>query len=340
MELIGVILSLTLSAGLTWRFCDPASRFYVLDHPNERSLHARPTPRSGGLAVFIAIVPGMAFIAWRFGLTQDLFWLWPSLLLVAAVSFIDDRRHVPVVVRLFIHLSAAAVLVWGGIHLRILDFPGFMSSLSLLLGVLLSLIFIVWMINLYNFMDGMDGFAGGMAVIGFGSFALLGWQAGNLAFLWLNLITAAAAAGFLMFNFPPARIFMGDVGSSLFGLLAAMYSLWGAKEQIFPFWIALLVFSPFIMDATVTLLRRIGRREKIWRAHKTHYYQKLVQAGWGHRRTVLVEYAIMIACGASAIWGMRLPERGQILLLVGWLIFYFLFFSWITYFARRSERAG
>ncbi len=339
MSLIGVILSFVLSAWLTWRFCDPASRFHILDHPNERSLHDRPTPRSGGLAIFAGLTLGLMLGAWNFARSENLLWLWLSMLLVATVSFVDDRRHVPVVIRLLTHLIAALLLLWGGFSLRILNLPGLGFSLPILEGSV-SLILVVWMINLYNFMDGMDGFAGGMGVIGFGAFALLGWQAGNLQFMWLNLVAAAAAAGFLTFNFPPARIFMGDVGSSTLGLLTAAFSLWGAKDNVFPFWVAVLVFSPFIVDATVTLLRRLWRREKIWQAHKTHYYQQLVQAGWGHRKTVLLEYAIMLGCGVTSLWAIHASVGLQWLILAGWLLFYAFFFFWVSHLAKPRAKTG
>jgi UDP-N-acetylmuramyl pentapeptide phosphotransferase/UDP-N-acetylglucosamine-1-phosphate transferase len=171
-------------------------------------------------------------------------------------------------------------------------------------------------------MDGMDGFAGGMGVIGFGTLALLGGLAGNVAFLSVNLVIASAVAGFLVFNFPPARIFMGDTGSAALGLLAGGVSLWGAREGVFPFWIAVLVFSPFIVDATVTLLGRLRRGERVWQAHKTHYYQRLVQSGWGHRKTVIVEYGLMLACGASAVVGVHVGTTAQWLILVGWCLIY------------------
>ena len=340
MNLIGVMLGFALSTWLTWKFCDPASRFHILDHPNERSLHAEPTPRSGGLAILAGIALGLACTAWRFGQIGNLLWLSLSMLLVATVSFIDDRRHVPVIGRLSAHLIAGGLLLWAGFSLRIFDFAGFDFSVPTSAGGALSLIYIVWMINLYNFMDGMDGFAGGMTVIGFGAFALLGWHAGNSLFMLLNLVTVAATAGFLIFNFPPARIFMGDAGSSTLGLLAAAFSLWGTRDNVFPFWVAVLVFSPFITDATVTLLRRLWRREKIWQAHRTHYYQRLAQAGWGHRKTVLLEYIIMLASGITALWAVHVPGRLQVALLIGWAVFYFAFFVWVSRLAARYHKAG
>jgi UDP-N-acetylmuramyl pentapeptide phosphotransferase/UDP-N-acetylglucosamine-1-phosphate transferase len=319
---IATAAAFVVSAALTRRICDPTSRLHVLDHPNDRSLHTRPTPRTGGVAIFAALSVAVGLWGLGNGLTLSLYALGAGSGLVAALSFLDDRNGLPVSVRLSGHLVAAVLLVIGGLFL-----PGF-SLLGLAwywpewLGILISLLFLVWMINLYNFMDGMDGFAAGMAVIGFGTFALLGYLTGNPVFLTLNLIIVSAAAGFLLFNFPPARIFMGDTGSSLLGLLAGGLSIYGVREGVFPFWVALLVFSPFIVDATVTLLRRLGHGERVWQAHRSHYYQRLVQSGWGHKKTVLFEYVLMLACGLSALLAMQLNLPGQVALILFWCFVY------------------
>ena len=154
---------------------------------------------------------------------------------------------------------------------------------------------------------------------------------------------AAASAGFLTCNFPPARIFLGDTGSTALGFLAAACGLWGSRTGLFPFWVALLVFSPFIVDATVTLLRRLLRGEKVWEAHRSHYYQRLVLLGWGHRRTVLVEYALMLVCAGSAALAVRLPPAGQLGLAGGWIGVYGLLLVGVSQFqlsyeSGRSER--
>jgi len=240
-------------------------------------------------------------------------------------------------VRLPGHLVAAALLVIGGLFLPGFSLPGLAWYWPEWLGILFSLLFLVWMINLYNFMDGMDGFAAGMAVIGFGTFAVLGYLASNQLFLALNLIVVSAAAGFLWFNYPPARIFMGDTGSSLLGLLAGGLSIWGAREGVFPFWVALLVFSPFIVDATVTLLRRLGRGERVWQAHKSHYYQRLVQSGWGHKKTVLYEYVLMLACGLSALLAQNLNFQGQIALILFWCLVYPLLMIGVHHMEQRTK---
>jgi UDP-N-acetylmuramyl pentapeptide phosphotransferase/UDP-N-acetylglucosamine-1-phosphate transferase len=176
-----------------------------------------------------------------------------------------------------------------------------------------------------------------MTVIGFGTFALLGYLAGNPVFLTINLIIVSATAGFLLFNFPPARIFMGDTGSSLLGLSAGGLSIYGVREGVLPFWIALLIFSPFIVDATVTLLRRLGHGEKVWQAHKTHYYQRLVQSGWGHRKTVLYEYGLMLACGLSALLAQYLRLPGQVVLILFWVLVYPLLMMGVHRMEQRKE---
>lgn len=335
MNSVILLTGFFVSAWLTHRFCDPSSAFHILDHPNERSLHAKPVPRSGGVAIFIALCVGALGLSVVNRLPADLVWLIPGVVALGAVSFLDDRLEVRPLHRLLVHVTAAGLLVYGGFSLTALEVPGGLWEWPAWVAGVFSLLFIVWMTNLYNFMDGMDGFAGGMAVIGFGVFALLGMLAGNKEFMLLNLAVVAAVSGFLLFNFPPARIFMGDVGSSVLGFLAAAFSLWGAQSEVFPFWAAVVVFSPFIVDATVTLTRRFLRGEKVWQAHRSHYYQRLVQLGWGHRQTVLWEYALMLLCAFLAIVATGAGPEGQWIVLGLWVVVYVALMGWID--ARRGE---
>lgn len=320
--LLSAVIAFVVAAFLTRRFCNPGSRLHLLDHPNERSLHTLPTPRTGGVAILAGLFS--AIPVWLFATVDasPAAWLMAGAGLIASLSFLDDRHGLPVIVRFLGHVIGAFLVAFGaGLTLPVL-FPGMSVPWPAWLGLVLSVLFLVWMVNLYNFMDGMDGFAGGMALIGFGTFAVFGLLGGNLLFTALSLTIAAAAGGFLVFNFPPARIFMGDTGSAALGLLAGGLSLWGERDGIFPFWLALLVFSPFIVDASATLLRRLLRRERIWQAHKTHYYQRLVQSGWGHRKTVLYEYALMLACGLSALFARQLNTSGQAALIIFWCLAY------------------
>jgi UDP-N-acetylmuramyl pentapeptide phosphotransferase/UDP-N-acetylglucosamine-1-phosphate transferase len=322
MILFVAITALLLAAGLTRRFSTPGSRLYILDHPNERSLHSNPTPRSGGVAVLTGIGVAMLWVLWRYGMQSELIWLMASVTLLALVSYYDDRRPLPVVVRLIAQLVSSGMLLAGGLVLSGVSVPGVRWVWLPWIGYIGSILFIVWVINLYNFMDGMDGFAGGMAVIGCATFAVLGWSHGHTVFASVSLAVCAAALGFLLFNFPPARIFLGDVGSAPLGLIVAGLSLWAARDGVFPLWIAMLIFSPFVVDATVTLVRRLFVGERIWVAHRSHYYQRLVQLGWGHRNTVLWEYTLMLACGVSAIWAVRQVALLQWLVLAFWSVCY------------------
>jgi UDP-N-acetylmuramyl pentapeptide phosphotransferase/UDP-N-acetylglucosamine-1-phosphate transferase len=160
-------------------------------------------------------------------------------------------------------------------------------------------------------MDGSDGLAGGMAVIGFGAYAIAAHLSGAGPFAVLCASVAAAAAGFLVFNFPPARLFMGDAGSVPLGFLAGALGVVGWSRGFWPIWFPLLVFAPFVCDATLTLLRRALRRERVWQAHRDHYYQRLVRMGFGHRGTALVEYAVMAGCAAIALLARREPSTVQ-----------------------------
>jgi UDP-N-acetylmuramyl pentapeptide phosphotransferase/UDP-N-acetylglucosamine-1-phosphate transferase len=273
-----------------------------LDRPNERSLHATPTPRIGGLGIVAGVV--IAFLLIR---AEPLAALTAGL---AVVSFIDDRRHVPIVLRFGAHALAATVFV------LVLDADVHPVWLAVLV------LAIVWMTNLYNFMDGSDGLAGGMALFGFGAYALGAWLAGDAVMAVASGAVSAAALTFLAFNFPPAKVFMGDAGSIPLGFLAAALGLIGWHAGNWPLWFPVLVFSPFIVDATVTLARRVLRAERFWQAHRTHYYQRLVQLGWGHRNTALAEYALMAGCGAGALWALGQPAAARLSLLAGAALVY------------------
>jgi UDP-N-acetylmuramyl pentapeptide phosphotransferase/UDP-N-acetylglucosamine-1-phosphate transferase len=320
---VAVLVSLMV-CGVLSRY---RGRFALLDHPNERSLHSRSRPRSGGLGILAGLVAGfLVWLPWSTELVPALGWTVSALALVAAISFADDIWGLPAWARLPIHLLAGSLLLYGGVSaLCQLDLlPGLQVQVPgwvyMSFGVLLT----AWLINLYNFMDGMDGLAGGMAVIGFGTFALLGYLDHQHRFAFSAALVALTAAGFLVFNFPPARIFMGDVGSGSLGLLVASFALWADRYGIFPLWLGLMVFSPFLVDATWTLVRRALRGEKPWEAHREHFYQRLVGAGWSHRRTTLWAYVLMLKCSLFAVLGICFTASGVQGLLLGWLALTYL----------------
>jgi UDP-N-acetylmuramyl pentapeptide phosphotransferase/UDP-N-acetylglucosamine-1-phosphate transferase len=284
------------------------SRFsgLALDRPNPRSLHEIPVPRTGGIGMHVGILLALGLIAPNLPIT-----LATALGLLYVISLLDDIRGVAARWRLIVHLIAAS---------------GFSASVLLdehgLITVLITSVAIAWMANLYNFMDGSDGLAGGMAISGFSFYGIAAWFAGSTEFALVNFSIAAAAAAFLVFNFPPARVFMGDVGSVPLGFLAGALGVIGWVQRDWTWWFPILVFSPFIVDATVTLARRALRGERVWQAHREHYYQHMVQLGLGHRRTALSWYGLMLAVGVTALWGLQRTSTGQALLLAAWLAIY------------------
>ncbi len=335
-ENLGVAVLVTgLSWWLTSWLCSPAAPLALLDHPNTRSLHTRPTPRTGGLAIIASFAAGLLLaeaIGWA-GVTSPHasesapagVWLWilgPTLAL-SVVSFWDDRGGLSPGVRFMLHGLAAVTVIWGaGLTVTAVTIP-LVGAISLKwLAVPLTLLGIMWVTNLYNFMDGMDGFAGGMTVLGFGMLGYVAWAGGSREMALFAVMTSAAAGGFLYFNLPPARIFMGDVGSVPLGFLAGTLAILGVRDGVFDLWTPLLIFSPFIVDATVTLLRRLLRGDKVWQAHREHYYQRLVLAGWGHRKTVLAEYVLMLATGTTAVLYVHMDEPVRLAMLFIWAVAY------------------
>ncbi|WP_035383192.1 glycosyltransferase family 4 protein [Ferriphaselus sp. R-1] len=281
--LVTMLLTLILLVSKTGRL--------VQDVPNERSLHTIPVPRIGGLGMM-----GGICAAWAFMPGALFWWVVVPMLLLVAVSWLDDLRGLPVRTRLLGQMMAALVTLVGS---------GFAWQHPVLFPVLL--LAIVWMTNLYNFMDGSDGLAGGMAFFGFTAYGVAALMAGGEAHAMLNFSIGAAALGFLYYNFHPARIFMGDSGSIPLGFLAAVMGMVGWQQSLWPFWFPLIVFSPFIVDATVTLARRSLRGAKVTEAHREHYYQRLVQSGWGHRKVAFAEYGLMFLSGTLAVWASAAP---------------------------------
>ena len=290
----------------------------IQDIPNDRSLHTEPIPRVGGVAIMAGILSGWILLVH--------FWAWWIVLPVLglfALSLVDDVRGLPAKVRLLGHFVAALIVLAGaGIQW---------------LWLLPVLLFIVWMTNLFNFMDGADGLAGGMALFGFSFYGVAGLTHGNEAFAMMNFTVGAAALGFLYHNFHPARVFMGDAGSIPLGFLAAAFGVWGWQQGYWPFWYPILVFSPFVIDATATLLKRARRRKKLAQAHRGHYYQRLIQMGWGHRNTAIVEYSLMLLAGVSALWGISRGAQEQGYLLALWGAIYLGLATWVDRRWRQHE---
>lgn len=337
---------------LTRKLCSPTSFLSILAHPNERTLHSMPTPQTGGLAVIGGVVISLVLAAGVLAIAQPSkpllpkgvasgsVWIVASMLLIFVVSFIDDCVGLPVVLRLGVQAVSACIIIGGvGLTLSSIPIPGWPNIPLGMAAVPVSILVLLWMANLYNFMDGMDGFAGGMTFFGFGFLAYFGWQAHFPVMLIIATFVAMGSLGFLTHNFPPARIFMGDAGSITLGFLAGTLMILGARDGIFEIWVPVMIFSPFIVDATVTLIRRILRREKIWRPHREHYYQRLVLSGWSHRRTVLAEYGIMMLCGGLAVLYHHSRDNVRLIILVAWMGMFLLLGSLVAKLERNGKVA-
>ena len=260
----------------------------LLDRSGERSLHEGAIPRAGGIAIVISLLVAGSI---QHTLLLQVFSL-PLLLacgMMMLLSVWDDMKPLHPAARFLLHVLIASEVVFG-------DQLYFVGGdwLPVVIWQVLTVIGITWTINLYNFMDGMDGFAAGMAMLGFGTLALMGFWRGDLGYAHINVGVVVATAGFWCWNFPPARIFMGDLGSTLLGLLVAISALVGVKRELFPIWVPCVVFSAFWVDASYTLIRRMVAGERFWLPHRSHLYQRLVLAGFSHRQVVLAEYLLMM----------------------------------------------
>lgn len=297
----------------------PRSPWRALDVPNARSLHKHVVPRTGGLAILFAVGAGMLMMISH--VTVCAMAVAVTVTLVAGISWYDDQYAVRPLVRLVAHIFAAlivAVLIpWPRVVL-----PGLGGSFTPVMTYGIVVCFLVWWANLYNFMDGMDGFAGGMAVIGFGTLAILGLRHHDLLFMQMNATVSLAALGFTLSNFPPARLFMGDVGAVTIGFLVGIMMLIGAQRGDVPLWASLIIFSPFWVDATITLLKRLMRGENVTVAHRDHYYQRLVRTGLGHQRVVLGEYVLMVSCAVSAYQAVGRPVSVEWGIILFWAMVY------------------
>lgn len=274
-------------------------RFYALrnsmiDIPNYRSSHKVPTPRGGGIAIVVSFIFSVLVLGYLQLIPRELmFSLLGSGGLVAIIGFFDDLGHIAARWRLLAHFSAASwALYWLG-GLPDIQVAGFSLEFELLRNFFAAL-FLVWMLNLFNFMDGIDGIAGLEVITVCAGAAVLYYTIGMENRVFLSILLAACTVGFLFWNFPPAKIFMGDAGSGFLGLVLGLLTINAAWDHQSLFWGWLILLGVFIVDATVTLLRRLARGEKIYEAHRSHAYQNASRQYGSHKVVTLCVGAINI----------------------------------------------
>jgi UDP-N-acetylmuramyl pentapeptide phosphotransferase/UDP-N-acetylglucosamine-1-phosphate transferase len=282
---IVIVIALIGSAVLTGL----TRRLAIIDVPNERSSHSQPTPRGGGIALVSMTLIGLVCSQFIWHLTA-----WPGLMVylaaaivIAVVSWLDDLQSLSPKIRFLVHFLAAGLVIaeWG--YWENLNLP-LLGNLPLgWVGLALTLLWIVGLTNAYNFMDGIDGIAGGQALVAGLGLAVVGMMLDDKFVFAIGGLLAASSLGFLFYNWSPAKIFMGDVGSAFLGFTFAVIPVMAKRtaplNRDFMLWIGFLLLWPFIVDTGFTLLRRLSKGENVFQAHRSHLYQRMVIAGYSHQ---------------------------------------------------------
>lgn len=329
-----VVSALGVKLFTVWSF-----RKGLFDVPNDRSSHTTPTPRGGGLVIVVVCLLGYLAIGLVLGLPLSWGYI-VGAILVAGVSWIDDLYSLPFWSRLAVHLTAAGILIWDVGFWSELFVPLLSTTISFgnIFGLLFTAGWIVWLINAYNFMDGIDGIAATQALIGSIAWAVLAWMLHLPAAFFLSGVVAASSAGFLVHNWQPAKIFMGDVGSAFLGFTLAAMPLIARSESradipILPVAAVLFVWF-FVFDTVFTLTRRLLGRRRVWEAHREHVYQKLIIEGREHSTVTLLYGLAAALLSILVLFAVDLSGSYQ------WLAFLFLVIltTFLAYLGVRKKR--
>lgn len=315
----------------------------IMDEPNLRSSHQKAVPRAGGVSIVITWLIGMAVIFYLGAINQIervyLEGFVISALLIAIISLVDDISEKSAMFKLQTQIVAVLVVLYYGIILDEMAFPGFGYVELGWFGVVFSFFWIVGLTNAYNFMDGLDGLAGGVAVIASLFFMVITYHEGS-SFVYITCYTILAGAlGFLFLNFPPARIILGDVGAAFLGFVFATLAIIAARydESHTSFLVIPLLMFHFIYDTFFTFLRRLFKGENVTQAHRTHLYQLMNRNGYSHLEVVLIQYCMVFMQGLGAMWLVQIPGDQRLFVFVPFLIFQ----AWYTVVViKKAKRLG
>ena len=278
-------------------------RYNILDKPNVRSSHYVPVALMGGIGFLFSIGGVLAFF-FPF-IVAKYFFVLLAVIGLAFISVCDDIWTVSSLLRLIIHIFVGICFYMSGVSVMNVEILFFSFTNAFFLAFL-TVFYVVSWINIYNFMDGMDGYAAVMAIIGFASLSILSFLNGGELIVNIMVILVFSVAGFLVWNYPKAKIFMGDVGSATLGAIVALITL-KLNQLVLDgsgggfLWQSLLLFSVFWVDASVTLLRRVFNKKKIWEAHREHFYQRLLRSGWSHEKVLWFEIIHMLFIASIVI---------------------------------------
>lgn len=329
-----------LSAALT----HVMSRYVrVMDLPNDRSSHSRPVPKSGGIAFVASFVVGSLVIYFAADVARiDDRYFWGyliSALLLAVVSFIDDVTQKTFLAKVLTQVLCVSVVLASGVIITKLAVPYWGEVQLGWLGYVLTFLWILGLTNAYNFMDGLDGLAAGVAVIAAGFLCAIALEQKSV-FVYMNsYVLLAGAAGFLVFNFPPARIFMGDIGSAFLGFTFATLAVIGSSLDLgrLSFYVVPMLLFHFVFDTLFTFGRRLLRGERVFLAHRTHLYQLLNRMGYSHKAVALFHYAVTAVQGIAAFISVGLPAGQRLLVFIPFLIFNIAYARWVLVRARGKQ---
>ncbi|MCK6569343.1 MAG: glycosyltransferase family 4 protein [Anaerolineales bacterium] len=308
------ILLAILSALGVWIIRQYAER-YLLDHPNERSSHSAPTPRGGGLAIVVVVLAAGCVAAINSNLTHSLIYLVCGAV-IACLGWQDDVQSLSPRVRFAVQGLVALASVLGMGYFKSVTIPLFGQLQLGVVGFIITILWIVGLTNAYNFMDGIDGIAGGVALA-----AALGWmflatRADHNFVFWIALAVGAGGLGFLLHNWSPAKIFMGDAGSTFLGYTFAVLPLLSADESGDALMLGTLLMWTFIMDAGVTFIRRALKRENVFAAHRAHLYQRLVIGGYKHAHvSALYILLTLLAAALAYAWSWGQPYAPPLIII-------------------------
>lgn len=326
---LGILSSLVfiVSLSLTYAARYFALRHNLLDHPNQRSSHIIPTPRGGGIAIVLTFCAALIYLWLQEFIATALFLaLIISLPIIAILGFYDDLYRMKARTRVSIHFATAAFALYLLDGLPVLDFGTYQFNLQLI-GTIIGVISIVWLTNLYNFMDGIDGLSGTEGLFVSISGGLILWFNAplhqDIALLFFML--AASIAGFTVFNWPPAKIFLGDVGSGFLGFVIAILGIESSKQTSLSisFWIILL--AVFICDATFTVIKRALHGKPWYAAHREHAYQRLLALGASHQQITLAIVALnMLVLLPFALLAISWPHYSAWLMMIAVVTLYLL----------------
>lgn len=298
-----IIASFVVAVWLTAWVKRYSLKNHLLDIPNDRGSHQEVTPRGGGIAIIVPVVL-VTVIVMLF--TGQHYLEYGTLILtvvsLAMIGWLDDHKDQPVLRRVGVHMMAGIIVLYGIGSVEYINIDSLKLGLSPLAGII-TVLWVAWMANLYNFMDGIDGLVAGHTAISACAIGLWFSLSGDLLTACVCYSLMAASLGFLIWNWEPARIFMGDVGSVAIGGLLAGLAVLGYQAYQIPIMAFVLLFLVFLTDTGLTLLSRVRRRKVLWQAHREHYYQRAVATGWSHAQvtTCLLLTNIVLAVLASLV---------------------------------------